>query len=460
MQTQASFDPDLVRRYSRNAPRYASYPTAAQFSSDFDVLAYRRAAFLSNADPSKPLAAHVNIPFQAIPSFYSSHSDVVKPARNLARNYLEHLKAEMDLHSNLFDSRRRLRQLHLGGGAPTYMSTEQLEELIGHLNRCFEPDVLALREYSIDIEPATLTANTLPSLKLLGFNHVSLAVLDFDPVVQRAMSRYQSLEQTRATVAQTRQCGFSSINFDLVYGLPQQSISSFRTTLESVIDLRPDRIAVHGHPHFSRLFRVHVGRERDLPAQAVRAQLLQLTVEMLTDAGYTYLGLDHFASQKDALSAAWRAGSLHRNFHGYSTQIERDLIGIGVGATGKLGNTYSQNARQLQDYYDALDHDTLPIERGVELTIDDLTRRDIIERILCKGEVDIKEIEDFYALDFKTYFAAELGELKQMQKDGLLSELSDRLVVGPKGQVLLRSIAMVFDAYFRATSANNLSRAG
>lgn len=459
MPDQIVFDAELMRRYERNGPRYTSYPTAAQFRSDFDRHAYRRAALLSNADPAMPLAAYVHVPFCASPCFYCGCNKVVTRDPAHAELYLQRLKKEIELQSQLFDVRRILRQLHFGGGTPTFLTVPQLENLLEHLDHHFRLDIAAAHEYSIEIDPRTLTEATLPTLKVLGFNRLSLGVQDFDPQVQRAVNRVQPVAQTRDAVQQARVYGYDSINFDLIYGLPLQTTAGFARTLEQVVEMRPNRIAAYGYAHMPQLFKPQQAIDvSTLPSPQTRLQLLQLTVEMLTAAGYIYIGLDHFALPGDELVSAQRQGRLQRNFQGYSTYAECDLIGLGVSAIGKLGDIYAQNAKQLPEYYSAIDQGVLPIDRGLALNVDDRTRRDVIQQIMCDGQLRYRSIEERYVLDFGAYFGRELRALEGMAADGLIVLSDDGFTVTPRGQLLLRNIAMVFDAHLQSAGANRFSQ--
>lgn len=447
MPHQIAFDVELIRRYPRDGARYTSYPTAAQFRSDFDRYAYRRAALLSNADPSMPLSACVHLPFCTTSG--GGNKIVGDPA--LTEQYLQRLKREIELQSQLFDVRRNLRQLYFGGGTPTFLTVPQLEDLLQHLDRHFQLDMGAAHEYCIEIDPRRLTETTLPALKILGFNRLTLGVQDFDPQMQQTVNRAQSAEQTRDAVQQARAYGYDSVNFDLVYDLPLQTTAGFARTLEQVVEMRPDRIAVYDSAHLPQSFKSQQDMDASTLPPQTRLQRLHLTVEMLTAAGYLYVGLDHFALPGDEWVNAQRRGRLQRNFQGYSTYPECDLIGFGVSAISKPGDFYAQNARQLPEYYKAIDHGVLPIERGLALTVDDRTRREVIQRILCDGRLRYRSIEERYVLDFGTYFGRELGALERMAADGLITLSDDGFTVTPRGRLLLRNIAGVFDAYLLST---------
>jgi oxygen-independent coproporphyrinogen III oxidase len=454
-----SFDPDLVRRHDRHGPRYTSYPTALQFHTRFDRSTYRRAALLSNATPAKPLSAYIHIPFCASPCFYCGCNKIITRDERHGTEYLRRLGLEIELHGRLFDRSRPVRQLHFGGGTPTFLTNEQLGGIFGQLRRYFTLDDSPQREISIEIDPRTVSAASFPALAALGFNRASLGVQDFDSRVQQAVNRRQSVAQVEEVLLQARAAGFRSISFDLIYGLPLQTVASFSRTLDTVIAMRPDRIAAYGYAHMPRMFKAQRAiDESQLPNAELRLQLLGLTIERLTRAGYLHIGMDHFALPEDELSEALQTGHLHRNFQGYSTRAECDLIGFGVSAIGSVGTVYAQNAKKLTDYYRALDSGHLPIERGVQLNTDDLARRDIIQRLMCQGVLDCRDIERQYALEFETYFTRELTSLREMAADGLLCIEGDKITVSDRGRFLLRTIAMAFDAYLGPAAEQRFSK--
>lgn len=349
--------------------------------------------------------------------------------------------------------------MHFGGGTPTYLTMEQLTALFEQLGRHFSIDRSGAREFSIEIDPRTLEPHTLSALAELGFNRLSLGVQDFDPKVQQAVNRRQSAEQIAHCMLQARELGYRSVSFDLIYGLPLQTVASFDETLATVVQMRPDRIAAYGYAHMPRLFKAQRAiRTEQLPDADTRMQLLELTVERLTDAGYVYIGMDHFALPEDELALALRDGSLHRNFQGYSTHGDCDLIGLGVSAIGAVGASYSQNRKQLSGYYEALDRGRLPVERGIALSMDDVLRREVIQNLMCGGKVSIRGIEQRYALDFDSYFTAELVALERLAADGLVTREADAIRVSERGRALLRTIAMVFDAHLQRTAQAQYSK--
>ena len=453
-----TFDADVIRRYDRHGPRYTSYPTAPQFHTAFDEQSYRRAALLSNSTAT-PLSMYVHIPFCAKPCFYCGCNKIVTRNPAHAEQYLQRLHREIELQGALFDRRRIIRQLHFGGGTPTYLDAPELRALFDQLRRHFNLELSGQREFSIEIDPRTLEVETLEVLATLGFNRLSLGVQDFDPRVQKAVNRLQSTQQVADAVVQARRLGYRSVSFDLIYGLPLQTLDSFSETLDTVVRMRPDRIAAYGYAHMPRLFKAQRAiQSAQLPDAETRLQLLGLTVERLTAAGYVYIGMDHFALPDDELARALRTGDLHRNFQGYSTHASCDLIGLGVSAIGAVGNSYSQNGKHLSGYYQALDQGRLPIDRGIALSMDDQVRREVIQHVMCDGALVKSDIESRYALEFDRYFAREIAALKSLGTDGLITDDGAVIRVTPRGRALLRNIAMVFDAYLRPASSPQYSK--
>jgi oxygen-independent coproporphyrinogen-3 oxidase len=443
-------DLDLIRRLDRKGPRYTSYPTADRFVEAFDANAYSIWARQRNIGPiRRPLSIYVHIPFCNTVCFYCGCNKVVTKDTSKAVTYLQYLFDEMQMQSKLFREEPRVEQLHWGGGTPTYLSHEQMTALMQQTRECF--DLVPDGEYSIEIDPRKVGDDTIALLRALGFNRLSLGVQDFDADVQRAVNRIQSEEETSRVLNAARREGFRSVSIDLIYGLPKQTVMSFNRTLEKVIALRPDRIAVYNYAHLPTLFkpqrRIH---EEDLPLPETKLQILGLAIRRLTDAGYVYIGMDHFARPDDELTVAQMRGRLHRNFQGYSTHADCDLVALGVSAIGKVGPTYSQNHRALDEYYDALDRGQLPIMRGIELTADDLARRAIIQSLMCHFELSTESIEIAYLLDFESYFRQELEDLKVYEAEGLIEIERGWLGVTPKGRLLIRNICMVFDRYLRA----------
>ncbi len=447
------FDPELIRRYDRNAPRYTSYPTAPQFHAGFDTQAYRTAALLSNSS-AVPLSIYVHVPFCANPCFYCGCNRVITRNRDQAARYVKALSAEIGMHGRLFHHHRPVEQLHFGGGTPTFLTLDQITEIMKRLRADFMLIDTPEREYGMEIDPRTVDRRTIEGLAQLGFNRISLGVQDFDPHVQEAVNRIQGIEQTREIVEHARRYGIDQIGFDLIYGLPRQTPQRFENTVREVIDIRPTRIAVYGYAHLPEIFKAQRQiRRSELPSSADRLALLQLTIDQLTKAGYVYIGMDHFALPDDKLVRALAAGALHRNFQGYSSHAQCDLIGVGVSAIGNVGDTYSQNLKDLGAYYAAVEHRQFAICKGLKLTADDRVRRDVIQQLMCSGRVEYSRIQANHCVDFPAYFASELTSLEPMQTDGLLTATGDSIEVSDKGRLLVRNIAMAFDAYLRPRPA-------
>jgi oxygen-independent coproporphyrinogen-3 oxidase len=455
MSQQVVFDADLVKRYDVAGPRYTSYPTALQFHEGFDATLYRRHVQASNDELIPvPLSLYVHLPFCHSLCYYCGCTKKVTRNTQQAQVYLDHLEQEIKLQSPLFDRDRVAVQVHLGGGTPTFYDDAQLQKLMHWLRSGFSLDDSEQREFSIEIDPRTVDPGRLQNLSSLGFNRISLGVQDINPEVQQAVNRIQDPETTLQLVSQSRQLGFNSVSIDLIYGLPKQTPASFAATLDTVIATRPDRLAVFNYAHMPHIFRSQrMINEADLPAPETRLQLMELTIRKLTAAGYTYIGMDHFALPDDELSRAQAAGHLHRNFQGYSTRAECDLVGLGNSAIGKIGDCYSQNLKEIPRWTEALDRGELPIWRGISLSGEDRLRRVIIEAIMCHGKLDFAAIESEYEIDFMDYFAPELARLEKLAEDGLLILDEDGAEVTPAGRLLLRSVAMVFDQYLATDRA-------
>ena len=449
------FDRDLIWRYDCFGPRYTSYPTAVQFGPKFDAEAYRRAALATNvAQPPSPLSLYVHIPFCASPCFYCACSKLITRSPEKGEAYLARLTREIALQGDLFDRERPVGQLHLGGGTPTFLNAGQLGELMRSLRGHFGLTQAVDREYSIEIDPRTVTPGMIDALAALGFNRMSLGVQDYDPQVQRAVNRMQSPEDTEAVIEQGRKAGFRSISIDLIYGLPLQTPERFSRTLDRVIEARPDRLAVYAYAHLPKIFKSQRRlRAADLPTAETRLELLGLTIEKLTGAGYRYVGMDHFALPDDELIRTRDSGTLHRNFQGYSTHAGCDIVGLGVTAIGRIGDAYAQNLKGLPDYYAAIDASQLAVHRGIVLNEDDRLRAAVIQELMCYGRISRLEIGRRFAVDFDGYFAPELERLKLLEDDGLVTLAPAVIEVTPAGRLLSRNVAMVFDAYLKPSAA-------
>lgn len=464
MQQDIIFDPDLLKRYDKSGPRYTSYPTAVQFHDGFGEEDYRRQVAQSNAlsraaSKPTPLSLYFHIPFCDTVCFYCGCSKIATKDRSKAEPYLERVFKEIVLQASLFDKDRKVDQLHWGGGTPTFISHDQMRQLMQVTRDHFQLHDDDSGEYSIEIDPREVTPETVSLLREIGFNRMSMGVQDFDPHVQKAVNRIQSEAVTFSALEAARHEGFRSISIDLIYGLPFQSVKSFEQTVNKIIDVSPDRLSVFNYAHLPEIFKPQRRiNEADLPSLSEKLSILQNTIQQLTQAGYVYIGMDHFARPDDELAVAQREGTLYRNFQGYSTHAECDLVAIGVTSIGMVNNSYSQNAKGIDDYYAALDAGHLPIIRGVELDEDDVLRREVITRLICNFRLDISAIEQQYSIDFKNYFASELVELEPMAADGLLKLTPERIEVLPSGRLLIRNICMVFDKYLRMKDAQRFSK--
>ena len=460
MEAKVHFDADLVRSYDRPGPRYTSYPTAVQFHDGFREPEYRAAAAATNgATPPAPLSLYVHVPFCASPCFYCGCTKVITRSREQAENYLTRLYREIELQAELFDGERTVDQLHFGGGTPTFLNPWQLEDLLKKLSWHFRLREDASREFSIEIDPRTCELDTIDLLARAGINRMSLGIQDFDPEVQAAVNRIQSQEETFALMDRARAAGFKSVSVDLIYGLPKQNREKFSRTLEQVIGARPDRLAVYSYAHLPHMFkpqkRIHA---EDLPSGAEKLALLGLTIETLTAAGYVYIGMDHFALPNDELAVALREGSLHRNFQGYSTHADCDLVALGVSSIGRLADTYSQNYKTLHDYYQAIDSGHLAVHRGLALNDDDRLRRAVIQSIMCRAHIDFATVDREWGIRFEEYFARELAALQPLAADGLLQMGPRRFELTPIGRLLMRNVAMCFDAYLPGHQQSDVPR--
>ncbi len=453
--TAVSFNADLMRRYDREGPRYTSYPTAMQFRDGIEAIDYERAAATSpGAIQGMPLSLYVHIPFCMSPCFYCGCNKIVTRQLGRADNYVRHLLREISQRGGYFGRERTVEQMHFGGGTPTYLPRQLLVDVIDRIDHEFQLTDAESRDYSIEIDPRGLDGGLLPQLAALGFNRVSLGVQDFDENVQRAVNRLQPAETVARVYGQARELGFRSINFDLIYGLPRQTLTTFEATLNRVIDMRPDRLAVYGYAHMPRVFKAQRQiSPGELPDPALRLSLLQLAVEKLCAAGYVYIGMDHFALPTDSLARAHHNGTLHRSFQGYTTHANRDLVNLGVSAIGQVGDLYVQNFKALGDYEVAVGSGSLPSSRGVRISPDDMVRRDVIQEIMCNGSVDMAAVERRNGIRFDGYFADELQRLEELQADGLVDVGDGRITLTPAGRLLMRSVAMTFDAYLSGDRA-------
>ncbi len=444
--------PELLRKFDVSGPRYTSYPTADRFVEAFGAQDYigalehrRNGAAAMNS----PLSLYVHIPFCDSLCYYCACNKIITKHHSRAAEYLRYLSREVDLHTAVLGKGQLVSQLHLGGGSPTFLSDAELQELMTMLGSSFS--FAPKGEYSIEVDPRTVDADRLKTLKNLGFNRLSFGVQDFDPAVQKAVHRVQPADQVFDLVARAREIGFDSVNVDLIYGLPLQTPESFDRTLAQVNELRPDRIALYGYAHLPERFKPQ--RRIDsaqLPGGAAKVSMLSRALNAFGEAGYVYIGMDHFALPEDSLAVAKRQGRLHRNFQGYSTQPDCDLIALGVSSIGRVGPTYSQNAKTLDEYYDLLNHNQFPVVRGLALTRDDLLRRAVIMAIMCQGHLQFEAIELAHLINFKQYFETELNTLRLLAEQGMVEVDANGLHVTSMGWFFVRAVAMVFDRYLQS----------
>jgi len=444
--------PELLARFDVPGPRYTSYPTADRFVEAFGEADYVQALQQRQSGTlgkQPPLSLYVHIPFCESLCYYCACNKIITQHKERAAEYLRYLRKEVELHTRHLGRGQAVSQLHLGGGTPTFMSDEELRQLMALMREHFK--FVPGGEYSVEVDPRTVDEQRLAVLAELGFNRLSFGVQDFDPAVQKVVHRIQPADQVFALVEASRRLGFESVNVDLIYGLPLQTPESFDRTLAQVNRLRPDRIALYAYAHLPERFkpqrRIHV---EDLPAGAAKVAMLSRSLDALTEAGYVYIGMDHFALPDDALAVAKRQGRLHRNFQGYSTQADCDLIALGVSSIGRIGSTYSQNAKTMEAYVDLLDQGHLPVVRGLALTRDDLIRRSVIMALMCQGHLQYEAINLAWLVDFKTLFAQELTQLEAMQAQGLVQLSESGIQVTAMGWFFVRGVAMVFDRYVQA----------
>ncbi len=445
------FDPQIIRRFDINGPRYTSYPTADRFVEAFGAEAARLWLGKRNIGAiSRQLSLYFHIPFCNTICYYCACNKIITKDHGRSAKYLKYLARELALQSSYLEGGdQEVAQLHWGGGTPTFLSHDEMRQLMAATRQHFT--LIDGGEYSIEVDPRKVDRATVELLGELGFNRMSVGVQDFDASVQQAVNRIQSEEETCAVIGAARATGFKSISIDLIYGLPRQTVSGFGHTLDRVIDAAPDRVSIYNYAHLPSLFKPQRRiLEADMPSADARLQILALAIQRMTDAGYVYIGMDHFAKPDDELTTAQRQGRLHRNFQGYSTHSDCDLLAFGISAIGKVGPTYSQNVKTLDEYYDLLDSGILPVYRGIELNADDLLRRSIIQSLMCHFELSIESIEIAHLIDFRQYFATELDDLDEMVDAGLVRVDDKWITVLPQGRMLVRAISMVFDRYLRA----------
>ncbi|MDZ7670378.1 MAG: oxygen-independent coproporphyrinogen III oxidase [Gammaproteobacteria bacterium] len=445
------FDPDLIRRYDISGPRYTSYPTANLFRDDFPAGEY--AGALQRLPDDARLSLYLHVPFCATVCYYCACNKIITNNRRHAVEYLERLHREMALARALIPAGHSVEQLHFGGGTPTYLTDPQFTALFASLREHFNLLDTPQRDFSIEIDPRTVDPQRIRFLTGLGINRVSLGIQDFDPDVQAAVNRIQSVADTRAIIDAARRSGVESVSVDLIYGLPLQSTASFARTLASVIDLAPDRISLYSYAHLPQRFKTQRQiNVLDLPRAEIKLQLLQLAIDTLGGAGYEYIGMDHFARKDDSLVAAAQRGELQRNFQGYTTHRHCDLVALGVSAISDVGGVYAQNGKDLKRYYELVDAGLLPIERGLVSSSEDALRREVIGELMCHFHVDTAAVSARHGIDFHEHFADAMAELERLERDGLVEVTEAAIRVTARGRFLIRNVCMPFDAYLAPVS--------
>ena len=443
MKSHFSFDSDLIARYDRPGPRYTSYPTAVQFHDGFTVDDYRAASGRSEA-----LSLYFHIPFCDTICFYCACNKIATKDRSKSEPYLKAMDREMAMQAAIFNQGQPVEQLHWGGGTPTFLNHEQMRWLMRRTGEHFNLLDNDRGEYSIEIDPREVHPDTLSVLREIGFNRMSIGLQDLDQQVQLAVNRVQSAELTFGVMRRARELGFRSVSIDLIYGLPHQTLDSFARTLDAVIAERPDRLSVFNYAHMPERFKPQRRiAAQDLPTPETKLNILRMAGEKLQDAGYVYIGMDHFALPDDELALAQEQGHLYRNFQGYSTHAHCDLLAFGVSGIGSVGNTYAQNVKDLDSYYAAIERNALPLEHGLVLTRDDMIRRDLISELICQFHLDFDDFGQRWDIETREYFAPELEQLKPMQADGLVEMDAAGLRVTDPGRLLIRNVCMVFDIY-------------
>lgn len=452
---QVYFDQDLIVRYGGRGPRYTSYPTALQFNDELTADVYRAKARESN-DSDVPLSLYVHIPFCHSLCYYCGCNKIVTRNEERVARYMEMLYREIEMQSELFDRGRLIEQLHFGGGTPTYLDKPQLAALMDHLRASFTFDESDEREFSIEVDPRTVDAERIRELWDLGFNRLSLGIQDFNEDVQKAVNRAQSPAEVQALMDSARESGFGSISFDLIYGLPHQTVESFDKTLDIVIAMQPDRLAVYNYAHLPQRFKgQRMINAEDIPAPETKLDLLHHTIDKLCDAGFMYIGMDHFALPEDELVLARQNGTLQRNFQGYSTHRQCDLIALGVSGIGSIGNMFAQNSVSTIEYEEMIESGELPIVKGLLIDDDDLLRAAVIQDLMCYDSLSFDDFGARHNIDFRAYFASEIEKLGVLEDDDLIVLSDAGIEITPRGRLLLRNIAMTFDRYIDLEENDN-----
>jgi oxygen-independent coproporphyrinogen-3 oxidase len=452
---QVCFDQDLIVRYGGRGPRYTSYPTALQFHENLTAEDYKAKAKESNAS-DVPLSLYIHIPFCHTLCYYCGCNKIVTRNEERVSRYMEMLYREIEMQAELFDKNRKIEQLHFGGGTPTYLDKEQLGALMDHLRASFNFDESDEREFSIEVDPRTVDEARIHELWDLGFNRLSLGVQDFNEDVQKSVNRLQSTAEVEALVVAAREAGFGSISFDLIYGLPHQTVETFDQTLDVVIAMKPDRLAVYNYAHLPQRFKgQRMINADDIPAPETKLDLLHHTIDKLCAEGYIYIGMDHFALPDDELVVARKNGTLQRNFQGYSTHRQCDLISLGVSGIGSIGNMFAQNSITTMEYEEIIERGELPIRKGLLIDDDDLLRAAVIQDLMCYDNLSFDEFGKTHGVDFREYFADEIAKLDVLEDDGLIKLSDAGIEITPQGRLLLRNIAMTFDRYIDLEENDN-----
>ena len=452
---QVCFDQDLIVRYGGRGPRYTSYPTALQFNDKLTEADYKAKAKESN-DSDVPLSLYIHIPFCHSLCYYCGCNKIVTRNEERVSRYMDMLYREIEMQSELFDRKRKVEQLHFGGGTPTYLDKEQLAALMDHLRKSFTFDESEEHEFSIEVDPRTVDAERIRELRALGFNRLSLGIQDFYEPVQKAVNRAQSPAEVQALVDSARAAGFGSISFDLIYGLPLQTVETFDKTLDIVIAMKPDRLAVYNYAHLPERFKgQRMINADEIPSPETKLDLLHHTIDKLCDAGFIYIGMDHFALPDDELVLARENGTLQRNFQGYSTHRQCDLIALGVSGIGGIGNMFAQNAVSTIEYEEIIERGELPIKKGLLVDDDDLLRAAVIQDLMCYDSLSYDDFGTRHNVDFREYFKSEIEKLDVLEDDGLLELTDAGITITPQGRLLLRNIAMTFDRYIDLEENDN-----
>lgn len=460
MDNKVTFNKELIRRYDTFGPRYTSYPTAVEFSTNFNDEDYMDWAAKSNDDPiPTSLSLYLHIPFCDTICYYCGCSKIITKDKSKADPYIQLLKKEIKLQGALFAKDRQVSQIHWGGGTPTFLNDKQIYEIIECIRENFNVPANNKIEFGIEVDPRTVDEQRLKNLSNLGFNRISFGVQDFDSNVQKSVNRVQDTEQIKQHIIDARKFQFQSINIDLMYGLPNQTIHSFSETLDTTIKLDPDRIAVYNYAHLPEMFKPQRRiDENELPSPEEKLNILHLCIDKLQNAGYVYIGMDHFAKESDTLVEAQQHGTLQRNFQGYSTNADCDMIAMGITAISRIGDNYSQNVRTIDEYESYLSQNKIPVFRGIELEDDDRLRREIINQLMCNNKLDIIKLEKKWGINFSSYFKSTIKNLQSMADDGLLKIEKSKITITTTGRILARSICMQFDRYLQEKDGKRFSK--